>query len=159
MRRRSKWAGDAAAVWAFLFATLSLYWAAGGTAGLRTVSREIRERAVAREPGFVAILWVTVALKVVAGLLALALGRRWGRASLRRLVVIAGWSTGVLLVLYGGVGLVAAVMAELGVTESTDPATTRWYLFLWEPVWLVGGVLFILAAHSGRRLQSGPAKR
>lgn|GEM_PF-880203 len=144
--RRSSWPGHAAAVWAFLFGILSLYWAAGGSAGLGTISAVMRQRALARHPDFVALLWATVLLKFLAGLLALALCRRWGRSFPRWMLLVAGWGTGVLLALYGGVGLVNAALAELGVFEPTDPGTNRWYLLAWEPIWLVGGVFFIAAA-------------
>lgn len=143
--------GYAAATWAFLFAALSLYWAAGGDAGLGTLAEGIREPALARDPSFVAILWATVVLKVLAGLLALALCRRWARSIPRWMLLLAGWGAGMLLSLYGGIGLTTAGLAEFGITESADPATTRWYLLLWEPIWFLGGVLFIIAAsHFGR---------
>ena len=97
-------------------------------------------------------------LKVLAGLLALALARRWGRSLSRRALLVAGWGVGLLLTLYGGLGLANAALTELGVVESTDPVTTtRWYLFLWEPIWLVGGILFIVAVRRyGRDTTSGP---
>ena len=39
-----------------------------------------------------------------------------------------------------------------GLTESSDPATVPWYLFLWEPIWLVGGLLFLATAWDHTRL-------
>jgi len=161
-RRPGTWAGTAAAGWAFLFAAVSVYWSAGGLTGLGTISRVMRERAVERSPGFVAILWATAVLKIVAGLLGLALCRRWERPLPRRIVLVGGWGTGVLLTLYGGIGFANVLLAELGVMEPTDPKTARWYLFLWEPVWLVGGLLFLLAAwqftsgSNGRRVAARP---
>ena len=159
MRQPSWWAGYAAAAWGFLFAAVSIYWAAGGQAGVGTLSAEIRDQALARRAGFVAILWTTVLLKLVAGLLGLALCRPWGGSFPRRLILVAGWSTGVLLTLYGGVGLLNAALAEIGVSEPTDPRTIRWYLFLWEPVWLVGGILFLKATvHYSRGRTAQPAQ-
>ena len=150
-----RWAGYAAAAWAFLFAALSLYWAVGGMGAVETLSSAVREPALARPPWFVAVLWLTVLLKIGAGLLGLALSRPWGRAWSRRLLVLAGWGTGVLLALYGGFGMVNAGLAELGVVESTDPGTVRWYLYLWEPIWLVGGLFFIVAVRRFSRERGG----
>ncbi len=135
-----------AAAWAFAFAALSFYWAAGGDLGMTILSREIRENAQERDPAFVALVWVTGGLKVLAGLLALALARpdRWRLP--RRLLLVAGWGTGALFVLYGGLGVVTGVLSELGVTTPNDPEALRWYLFLWDPVWLLGGALFVAAA-------------
>jgi len=144
--RSTGWIGYAAFAWALLFAALTFYWAAGGTAGAHTLSREIREPALRRDGGFVAILWATGVLKVGAALLALAFVRPWGRSVPRWLLLVAGWGTAALLTLYGGIGMTGALLSELGVTESTDPGVVRWYLFLWEPVWLVGGLLFAATA-------------
>ena len=150
-RRTAGRAAYGAAAWAFLFAAVSFYWAAGGDLGLTTLSRGLREKALERDPAFVALVWMTGGLKVLAGLLALALARPGGRARLRRLLLVAGWATGSLLVLYGGVGLVSAALAELGITSAEDPAALRWYLLLWEPLWLVGGGLFLAAAYQYAR--------
>ena len=75
----------------------------------------------------------------------------------RRLLLVAGWATGLLLTLYGGMGLVSAALAEAGVTEAADPATLRWYLLLWEPYWLVGGLLFLAATWDFRQRAPRPS--
>lgn len=145
------WAGYAACLWGLLFAALSFYWAAGGRAGLGTLSKGVREPALDRDAAFVAVIWATGALKVLAALLGLALVQPWGTRLPRRALLAAGWGTGMLLTLYGAVGIVNALLAELGVIASSDPATVRWYLFVWEPIWLLGGLLFLAAArHHGR---------
>lgn len=64
---------------------------------------------------------------------------------------MAGWGTGLLLTLYGGVGLGAGVLSELRVTAANDPDSRLWYLFLWDPVWLLGGALFVAAAYQFTR--------
>lgn len=152
--RATRWAGYAACAWAFAFAALSFYWAAGGTAGTDTVSPGVKELALARVPWFVAVLWITAALKLVAGLLALALVRSWGRFIPRWLLLASAWGTGALLGLYGGLGLVRSVPVLLGVASVPEPVdwtVLRWYVFLWQPYWLIGGILFVTAAWSYRR--------
>ena len=157
-RSSSGWASYAAAAWALAFAALSFYWAAGGRLGLSTLSEGIRVRVAQRDHGFIAVVWITGALKVLAAALALALDRPW-RALARRMVLGAGWVTGAGLVLYGGLGFVTAGLVQLGITQSTDPEAARWYFFLWEPVWLVGGILFLAAAwhaHAKSRSRQSP---
>jgi hypothetical protein len=88
------WPGLAAAVWAAVFALMSLYWAAGGQVGGETLGVEIERLGRERDPGFVATLWVTSALKGVAAVLALALVEPWGRRLPRRLLLWLGWATG-----------------------------------------------------------------
>src|SRR6266542_2164164 len=97
----------AAAAWALVFAAMSFYWAAGGSLGSSTMSDTIVEPARAREPQFVALLWITGALKTAAGLMALGL---------------------------------------LATPESMHSDAARWHLVLWDPWWVLGGVLFVIAA-------------
>jgi len=48
--RHVVWVGYAASAWAFVFATISFYWAAGGTVGLATLGSTIQALALARDP-------------------------------------------------------------------------------------------------------------
>lgn len=148
------WAAYAAAAWAFVFAAMSFYWAAGGTAGGSTLGESMTKLAREREPWFVAVLWVTGALKAVAGVVALALVQPWGQRFPRWLRLVAAWGVGAILVLYGGANLAARGLMEVGLIEkpaSVDSAAARWHLLLWDPWWLLGGLLFVAAAWSYQR--------
>jgi Protein of unknown function (DUF3995) len=141
-----------AAVWWLLFAGASAYWAAGGGLGSHTIARDLVEQAEARDPSFVAMLWIAAAGKTLLAGLALALGRPIaGRVG--RLVRLAGWVAGVAFVLYGAVGLVEFLSMGLGI--STTPASVGsravpWYIFFWEPVWVIGGLLLVVATRAAR---------
>jgi Protein of unknown function (DUF3995) len=157
--RAANWAVYAAAAWVLVFAAMSFYWAAGGSLGSSTMSDTILEPARAREPQFVALLWITGALKAIAGLLALALVRPWGRVLPRWIPVTATWVAGVGMLLYGGANLaVRAVMAVglLATPESMHSDAARWHLVLWDPWWVLGGVLFVIAAWTCGRARSRP---
>jgi hypothetical protein len=137
--------GIAAAVWALLFAATSAYWAAGGKLGTDTVARALAERVAARDPGFVATLWAAAALKALLAALALALTRPW-RTRSARVLRLAGWVTGGALALYGAFGLVEFGLMgldALDVPADVGRAAIAWYVCLWEPVWLLGGILFL----------------
>ena len=159
--RSTAWAAYAAGAWAAVFAALSFYWAAGGTAGAATIGPAIAEPVLARDPTWVAILWGTGALKLLGGLLALALVRPWGRLIPQRLLLVVGWSASALMGVYEGAaslvqhGLMAAgvlsTLAGLGATA------LRWHLALWDPWWLVGGILFGLATWSYSHQSRGRA--
>lgn len=159
------WAAYAACAWAFVFAAMSFYWAAGGTAGLGTLSAGIREQSAARDPGFVALVWITGILKAVAGLIALALARTWGRFVPRWLLLVGAWGAGAVLTAYGAIqlvvtGVAATLMAAgvIGTPADMDWAALRWHLLLWDPWWLAGGLLFIKAARDyGRRSRAARA--
>ena len=142
------WAGYAACVWALLFAALSFYWAAGGRVGEGTIGAAVEGPALAREPWFVALLWITAVLKLATAGLAFALARgpRWLP---RYVLLFAGWGVAALLSLYGLANLVQHLLIATGVLAvpaGLGEAALPWHLLLWDPVWIVGGGLFTLAS-------------
>ena len=50
------WAGYAACGCALLYAAVSFYWAAGGTAGLGTIGGQLEELGRARDPAIIALV-------------------------------------------------------------------------------------------------------
>lgn len=150
MDGRPGWPAYAAATWATLFAAYSFYYAAGGTAGLDLQPLGIQEQAGTQE--FTVVLWVTGAMKVAAGGLAVALARPARRRLLRRVVLASGWGMSAMCVLYGGAQLVQAVLWEVGahdVPANIGARAARWK-FLFDSVWLLGGALFVLAVCSAK---------
>src|SRR5205807_3276804 len=71
--RRPVWAAYAAACLAAGSTAVSLYWALGGRAGLTTVGGYPARMARRDGAAAAAVIWTTVALKIVAAALALAL--------------------------------------------------------------------------------------
>ena len=139
-------AAYAAAGWAFLFAAMSFYWALGGRASLSTQALAIQDRI--DDPEFIAVLWVTGALKVVAGVVALAFVLSPGRRIPRRSLLVVGWAAALFLLLYGGLGWMQAVLWETGVQDipaSVGARASRWKLIFWDPFWILGGLLFLFA--------------
>ena len=64
------------------------------------------------------------------------------------MLLVATWGTGALLVLDGGVNLAVRGLIAIGVTntpESMHSMAARWHLLLWDPWWLLGGLLFCAA--------------
>jgi uncharacterized protein DUF3995 len=144
---RVGWAAYAACGWAFLFAAPSFYWAAGGMVGTGTLGPGIA--AMARDPWFVAVVWATGVAKVLAGLLALAFVRPWGRRIPRWALLAGAWGGGALLVLHGADFVVQGALALGGfvdVPASVPLAAIRWSTFFWGPWFLLGGLLFCAAA-------------
>jgi hypothetical protein len=150
---RRRWSAYAAAAWAFAFAAVSFYWALGGTVGLETLSRELEQDA--REGGttLLALALAPGLAKLALGALALALVNP-GRAPLsRRALNVLAWLAGIGLSLYGAVLTAEKALMKLGVlevSESFGDDRVDWYLYLWDPVWLIGGLLFLLAV-AGRQ--------
>jgi hypothetical protein len=58
----------------------------------------------------------------------------------------------VLLTLYGAANLVQHGLMEAGIVDTPDGLgsdAVTWHLALWDPWWLLGGILFLLAAREG----------
>ena len=141
--------GRAAALAAFLFAAVNLYWAVGGTAGLDTLGGTIEERARAGDRAILAANWAAVVLKVLGGVLALALIQPWGRRVPRWLLLATAWTGAAVLILYGTFQTSAVALVALDVIqvpEAIEPTALRWRLLLWEPWFLLWGLLLAAAA-------------
>src|SRR6185312_12467666 len=108
---------------------------------------------------WVAILWCTGILKVLAGLLALALVRPWGRLVPRRLLLGAAWIACAIMAGYEGAasGIQHTLMAigVIGTPAGLGETALRWHLALWDPWWLLGGLLFGAAAWFSSRQSPG----
>ncbi len=92
------------------------------------------------------------AAKVVGSLLALAAVRPWGRIVPRRWLLIGSAGASVLLVVYGGLNVLAGALVLAGVIHpagSVDWTALRWHVGVWGPVVLGMGDL---ASAGHRRL-------
>ncbi|ACZ83986.1 DUF3995 domain-containing protein [Streptosporangium roseum] len=146
--RRAAWAAYGVAAWGFLFALPSFYWALGGTAGAATtIAPPLVKMVEDRVTWFLVVLWATGALKVVGGVVGLALLRRWG-TGMSRLLQLAAWGAGGLLLWHGGLFVVQGLLMQAdsaGIAPDLLPVI-RWYTYLWGPWFMAGGLLFITAA-------------
>jgi hypothetical protein len=152
--RSSLWPAWLTFVWGVLCGGLNLWWSLGGDFLLERMGVRIQEEAAAGDTTLLVINTIGGLGKIAIGLLALGTISRWGRRIPRRLSLALLYTGGVLLVLYGGANWTQMLLVELGVVEvpasiGADPL--RWYLLLWEPVWIVGGVLMVLTAEAYRR--------
>ena len=130
--------------WSLLFGLVSLYWAAGGEIGILTLAQTIQDSVQEGDPdtgdrspedrrrgrgaGDYSAMGTSPALPFVAA---------------------AGWSHGRALALYGLAGFIEKVLMATGVIDipaAFGEDAVIWYLVLWEPIWMLGGVLFLLTA-------------
>jgi hypothetical protein len=142
------WAAYTACGWALLFAALSFFWAAGGRTGLHPLELE----AAPSNVGWIIINLGAGIIKVIIGLLALALVQPWGRIIPRKLLRTCTWILGIGMVLYGGLGLISDVLHVTDlINDPTNGKWFFWYLVLWDPWWVLGGVLYLIVAWVTRR--------
>ncbi|MFJ8435306.1 DUF3995 domain-containing protein [Kitasatospora sp. NPDC094019] len=145
-RAGTRW-GYVVAAWGVVFAVPSFLWATGSTFGARsTVAPELVRLAQDRVPWFLAVLWVTGVLKLAGAAIGLGLTRLRSRRAARLLAFCGGGAT-ILLVWHGGLFVVHGILAETGVIPvSADLVPlTRWYLYLWGPWFIAGGLAFATA--------------
>jgi len=142
-----------AAAAAFGYAAVSLYWAAGGTAGLSTVGGIAQTMARTGGGTAAAVIAAIVLLKTAGGLLALAMVMPWGQRLPHRALSIAGLAGSALLIVYGAVEVVGEALAETGAVTPSAPDWTalRWHLALWDPWFLAWGLLLAAATWGYRR--------
>ncbi|GAB3295090.1 DUF3995 domain-containing protein [Parasphingorhabdus pacifica] len=140
------WPARAAAVWAFAFAALSVFWALGGQLGLHPFETATPSTTL------VVMNVLAATAKVALGLLALAsISERvtWS------LLGVALWTAALALLTYGAVGMLSNGLVIAGLVDLGGPPTRfHWYFTLiWDPYFLLGGVLFLLTAvrHGKRR--------
>ena len=138
----------AAAIVAFAYALMSLYWALGGHALVSTIGGFVEQ--FARRGGALPVLIALAAAlaKVAGGLLALALVRPWGRMVPRRWLLSGSAGVSALLVVYGGLNVLLGALVLLGVihpTGSVDRTALRWHVGVWDLWFLVWGILLALA--------------
>ena len=136
-----RWPAYAAFAWAVVFLVPHVYWAVGGTAGLGDESMQ----------GALAVVnAAAIVLLIVAAALALALVRPWGASVPRRALRAGAWGACVALTLRGAVGLAQAVAVAVGASSGDLPAIS----LVFEPLFLIGGLLFGLAARSSPTLNA-----
>jgi len=138
----------AAAVLAFGYALVSLYWAVGGHALVSTIGGYVEQ--LARRGGTLPVLIALAAAlaKAAGGLLALALVRPWRRGVPRRWLLAGSAAASALLVVYGGLSVLLGALVLSGVIHpagTVDRAALRWHVGVWDLWFLVWGILLALA--------------
>ncbi|PWD51035.1 DUF3995 domain-containing protein [Serinibacter arcticus] len=138
----------AAAVVGLLHAAISAYWAAGGTWLLETLG----ERVLTTFDGRLWLLAPLVVVKAVA-----AVGPAWldaRRWPWRRVTRTLAWLAVVVLVGWGGANTVVGNLVLAGVVNdggAIDRPAMIGHAWLWDPLFIVWGVLLACGLWRGRR--------
>lgn len=130
-----------------IYALISAYWALGGTELLNTVGGSLQHLDRGDRAPIAAGLWAVVLLKLIAsGLPAAAISPRFARRAtiLRRLTIVEA----AVLTLYGFVLSTVGWLVQAGVIthgRNADRTALAWHAFLWDPWFLVWGLLVCMA--------------
>jgi hypothetical protein len=158
------WLAGTAVLIGLAYAGVSVYWGLGGTALVDTVGGTLAKLGRERDAVVVAALWGAAALKLAAAVLPLvalrsapARARRDRGGALTRGARRASWVAAVVLTVYGAVYTGGGLLVQAGVIHSSRSADHRaqaWHAYLWDPWFLVWGVLITAALVRS----SGPAQ-
>jgi hypothetical protein len=146
-----------------LFAAVSAYWALGGTWLLDTVGGSLAEAGRRRDGGLIAVLWLTVVLKLVAAALGPAVVYRWGSRAdhVPGLVRKLAWTAAAILTAYGAALTFVGLLLQAGVVSipaDADHHALRWHAFFWDPWFLIWGVPLRVALGRPRRAAPTPSR-
>jgi hypothetical protein len=136
---------------------VSAYWTLGGDLLLDTVGGEIARLARERSAGALALGAATVVLKVVAGILAIALAQSDAGGTRRRFVLYANGLAAAILCLWGAANVVVGALVLAGAIEPSadaDRRAIRWHVFVWDMWFLVWGVALAIAVAAAHRHRS-----
>jgi Protein of unknown function (DUF3995) len=144
-----------------LYAAISIYWGLGGTWLLSTVGGSLGTQA-----GDSAVLgaaaWAAAVLKLVAAVLPLAAVGQRLRPGWNRVAWLLAWAQAAILILYGLVLTAAGLLLQAGVIHpgpGADHRALAWHAYLWDPWFLVWGLLVAGALARGRGHRSYPRPR
>lgn len=155
-------AAYAAAIVAFAYALLSLYWAVGGRGLIGTVGGYVEQMARRGGAAVVLLAVVAMAVKAAGGLIALALVRPWGRVLRRSWLLTVSAAASLLLIVYGGLNVAAGALVLSGVLHpsgSVDRMALRWHVGVWDLWFLVWGILLAVATVSYQRRTTSRSAR
>jgi hypothetical protein len=135
-------------------AAISTYWAAGGTGLLDTIGGSIEHWGREGGAGVRLALAAVVVLKLAAVWLPLRAVRKPLQPTVRRLA----WLQAAILTVYGGVQTVTGLAVQarlLNVGADADWKALDWHVYLWDPWFLIVGLLVWAALHRTRARRDG----
>lgn len=141
-----------------LYGAVSAYWGLGGTALLDTVGGSLEQGGRAGDLTVVLALWAAVILKLVAAVLPLAVIYRLGGVGWQRLAKTVVWIEAAVLVVYGLVLTIVGLAVQFGVIDASASADHRalaWHAYLWDPWFLVWGLLVVATLLCSRHRNRG----
>ncbi|WP_308465559.1 DUF3995 domain-containing protein [Rathayibacter soli] len=134
----------AAFVIGITYAAISVYWAVGGTWLLSTVGVGLARADASGQVALVVAVWFAVVVKGVAAVLPVVAVQASRESLVRKGARVLTWAEAAILSAYGLVLTVVGVLVQLnviGVPPSADHLALRWHAYLWDPRFLVWGIV------------------
>jgi hypothetical protein len=138
-----------------LHGTVLVYWGVGGTWLLDTIGGSLEEKGRAGNVGVMLVVWAAVLLVIIGSVLPLLALRRLMSPAWNRIVWRLAWAEAAILTLYGLVMTAAGLLALAGVilapSNADDRRALAWHTYLWDPWFLIWGLLVAAALLRGRQ--------
>lgn len=144
---------QAACIVGLLFAAVSVYWGLGGTWLLATVRASLAEPGGASTETLLVAAWVPAILKLIAAVLPLLALRQLTSPVWDRRVRVLAWLEAGIMIAYGMTLTVAGFLVQADVVHASASADHRalaWHAYLWDPWFLIWGLLVAAALWRSR---------
>jgi Protein of unknown function (DUF3995) len=102
--------------------------------------------------GYLGCVWGVALLLLAGAAFSVGMTRRRLRGRRRRAVVILGWLGGTVLLARGLLLEVVLLTGTGGVASAVGPSQTHWSPILWNPWFVVGGSVVLLATRQLQRV-------
>ena len=138
-----------------LYAAISVYWVLGGTWLLDTVGGSLAKLGRAHSAGVIAAVWGAAALKLIAAVLPLLAVHHRGSSRRDHGLWVLAWIAAGVLIVYGLVFTAAGLLVQTDVIHASSTADHRalaWHAYLWDPWFLIWGLLIAAALLLSGRL-------
>lgn len=141
-------------IWGLLFGGLNLAWSLGSRLLVDHLAVSIQDDVAKGEQSLMIMNTIGGLGKIALGLLAFATITRLRPHLPHGLVTWTLLISGTLMAMYGTINWMQMLQMEVGftdVSESIGTENVRWYLLLWEPLWIIGGLMLFWAGQVFRR--------
>lgn len=144
------------------YAAISVYWVLGGTWLLDTVGGTLEQQGRAGHPGIILAVWAAAVLKIIGAIVPLVAAEVTpGQATTvrRRQIRVLAWLEAAILTIYGLALTGAGLLVQSGAiapAAGADHRALAWHAYLWDPWFLLWGVLVTAALVRSR--QPRPAR-
>jgi hypothetical protein len=148
---------QAACVAGLAYAAISAYWALGGTWLLDTVAGTLEQHGRAGNPGIILAVWAAAVLKIIGAIVPLAAAGvtpEQATTAWRRQMRVLAWLEAAVLTVYGLVLTCAGLLVQSGAiapAASADHRALAWHAYLWDPWFLLWGLLVTAALIRSRQ--------
>lgn len=147
----------ATAVWAVFFGGLNIYWTFGGRWLTNHLGESLQTSIAENDQELLIANTVGGIGKLGLGALAIVTILPVARRIPPKLLAFLLLAPGVFMLLYGFANwsiVTAAMLDIIAMPSSIGEAQLSWYFWLWEPLWMIGGVLMLLTWRAWRRNRS-----